>query len=381
MSMRKPLLVLAALLAASSLSAAPYVDVAALKAYAGKALPRCPDSTILLEPISQSGPTNFVVYSVELKSSDIYCGQKKWLMYSPRTQQVVLGTIITLPDDPRPVAARVTDQATQMLNKPINTTVAPFPLPDGLKAVSMTRGTEFGPFSYHGYVDASERYLIIGLRGNLQTDPRDTLRQSLGLDAAARRGNKASKTEIIEMSDFQCPTCGRAHKKLEPLFAQSLGKANFLRLDLPLFEHHEWAVPAALGARAIQRVAPAKYWSYVDFVFSNQDQISAQESAARFEKVLKDFCEDHDIDWTAVQKIYASPQERQALLDQVSRAFDAGIVSTPTFLVNGQILGFGPEGSFTYETLRAAINGTAAPKGSAPAKPAKAKTAAKKPAR
>jgi protein-disulfide isomerase len=191
----------------------------------------------------------------------------------------------------------------------------------------------------------------------LSQSPEQNLQSSLGMNAAVRRGNQKAKVEIIEMSDFQCPTCGRAHKQIEPLISKYLSKINYARLDLPLFEHHQWSLPAALGARAIQKVAPTKYWSYVNFIFGNQETIekTASENPQTFDKVLQNFCEDHDIDWKAVERIYRSPTERTALLEQVSRAFDNGIVSTPTYIINGQIMGFGPDGTFTIAAIKRAI--------------------------
>ncbi|HEU4889072.1 MAG TPA: thioredoxin domain-containing protein, partial [Thermoanaerobaculia bacterium] len=205
-----------------------------------------------------------------------------------------------------------------------------------------------------GFIDQSEQFLIVGFRGALNTDPAKTLRETLGSAGGAKRGT--GKVEILELSDFQCPTCANAHEKLEPFIQKNLGKMNYVRIDLPLFEHHEWAVPAAMGARAIQRVAPAKYWQYVDYVFKNQETIGKR----KFDDVFKEFAGDHDLDYAALNKIYASRTERQALLDQVSRAFAAGIASTPTFIVNGQIMGFGPDGAFTIDSIKSAL-GAAAP--------------------
>ncbi|HSP35835.1 MAG TPA: hypothetical protein VLU46_16100, partial [Thermoanaerobaculia bacterium] len=67
------------------------------------------------------------------------------------------------------------------------------------------------------------------------------------------------------------------------------------------------------------------------------------------------FCSDRDINWPAVEKFYLSQRERQALLDQVSRAFAVGIASTPTYIVNGQQMGFGPEGEYTINAVRKVI--------------------------
>jgi protein-disulfide isomerase len=256
-----------------------------------------------------------------------------------------------LPMDGRPVHLRVSDHATNILKTPISARIAPIALPDGLKAVAMTKATPWGQFAYEGYIDATEMFLLVGMRGNLNDPPQKTLEDKLGASNGMRRGSAKAKTEIIELSDFECPTCGRAHKVLEPLLAKNIAKVNYVRLDLPLFEHHDWSFQAAMGARALQRVAPKHYWEYVNDVFENQEKLSKET----VEAFIKDFMTDRDIDWPAIQKIYDSPVERQALLDQVSHAFSAGIASTPTYIINGQPMGYGPEGEFTINAVRKAL--------------------------
>jgi protein-disulfide isomerase len=334
-------------------------QTASLRNYAAKVLPRCPGGVITLEPVDSPGPVNFKSYVATVRSDDKYCGTQKYLLYSPSSQQVLIGSVIPVPNDGRPTYIRLGEKASEILNQKVKAIVAPFPLQDGLKAVSISRDTQYGTFSYSAFVDSSEQFLMVGFRGSLLNDPAKTLRESLGTAAGARRGT--GKAEIIELSDFQCPTCASAHEKVEPFIQKNLGKMNYTRIDLPLFEHHEWSVPAAMGARAIQRVAPAKYWAYVDYVFKNQETIGKR----KFDDVIKEFAEDNDLDWAALSKIYNSKPERQALLDQVSRAFAAGIASTPTYIVNGQIMGFGPEGSFTIEAIRNAVGAAPA---AAPAK-------------
>ncbi len=324
----------------------------ALRTYVAKALARCPDSKTTIVPIERIGPSGFVAYAVTQTSSDTSCGRQTFVLHSPTTNQVVLGTVFALPMDDRSAEVRAAETAGAVLKQSVKASISGFPLPDGLRALSLTKETTYGPFSYHGFVDASQRFMIIGTRGNLFVDPGMTLTQSLGIENAVRRGNAKSPVKIIELSDFECPTCAKAHKKVEPLIATHLSKIEYLRLDLPIFEHHEWALPAALGARAIQKVAPAKYWSFVNFVFANQETIGKMPS---FDKVLQNFCEDHDIDWKRVEKIYRAPAERSSLLDQVSRAFDSGVTSTPTYIINGQIMGFGPDGSFTVAAIKQAL--------------------------
>ena len=343
---------LSALLFASFPLFAAQPNVAALKAYATRALAQCAGQTITLEPINEPGPSGFFPFGLTQKSSDPDCGRSTILLYSPATSQVIIGAVFALPEDNRSVEARAAELATNMLKQNLNATIAPLPLPDALRAVALTKDTSFGPFSYHGFIDGSRRFLIVGSRGNLYIDPGTTLEESLGMENAVRRGNRKARVKIIEMSDFECPTCARAHKTIEPLIAKNLAKIDYARLDLPLFEHHEWALQAALGARAIQKVAPAKYWTYVNFVFENQETIGKSGS---FDKTLQNFCEDHDIPWSRVEKIYRSQAERESLLNQVSRAFDNGVNSTPTYIVNGQILGFGPSGATTIAAIKQAL--------------------------
>ncbi len=327
-------------------------DTTALTRWATKALTKCPDSKVTVEEVKAPlVPANFKVFTVTQTSSDKNCGGQKYLLYSPATGQILMGTVIPLPADSRPAEVRVTETSSELLKTDVKTTINPFPLPDGLKSLSITKQTDYGPFAYHGFIDQGQHFLIIAPRGNIKDEPAKMLRDSLQIQNGVRRGKATSKVEIIELSDFQCPTCGRAHKVVEPLIEKALGKISYIRMDLPLFEHHEWSIYAAMGARAIHKVAPAKYWSYVNFVFGDQEAIGKQ----KFDDVLKHFCEDSDIDWKAVEKIYRDPKEKALLLEQVSRAFDNGIVSTPTYIVNGQMIGFGPEGKFTIDTIKAAI--------------------------
>jgi hypothetical protein len=331
-------------------SAAP-ADMATLKAYATHALPRCPENKVTIEPVDKAGPIGFLAYLVTQTSSDPSCGKQTQLLYSPTTQQVLMGAVFELATDTRGADVRVAERASEILKQPMNATVAKFPLPDRIRAVAIFKPTQYGPFAYHGFIDASEHFLIVGTRGTLLVPPQKTLVEALGLQNAVRRGNANSKTQIIELSDFECPTCRRAHQKLEPIVEKNLSKVDYYRLDLPLFEHHEWAVPAAMGARAIHKVAPAQYWAYVNYVYENQEGIGKR----KFDDVIKEYCQDRDINWPAVEKIYRSPAERAALLEQVARVFDNGIVSTPTYIVNGQPIGYGPEGNFTIKAVKDAL--------------------------
>ena len=196
---------------AVSAGAAP-ADFAALRDYAQKAVAQCPDGITTLEPIEQPGPAGFLIYRLTARSSDPSCGREAFLLYSPMSGQVIIGSVFALPFDNRSVELRVANAVSQLLHENLTAAVGAFPLPDGLRSVSMTKATPFGPFSYHGFLDRSQQFLIVGSRGSLFIDPGTSLVESLGIENGVRRGNPKAKVKIIEMSDFECPTCGRAHK-------------------------------------------------------------------------------------------------------------------------------------------------------------------------
>lgn len=329
------------------------VDMEALRKYALQVAVKCPDAQLSLRRLpGQGGPANLVAFEMTSKSADEGCTTRKFILYSPTTQQTLTGLVFQLPDDKRPVAQRATEKARELTRAESTVTISPFPLPDGVKAATLSRPTDAGPLNTPVFIDASERFMIIGTRGNLKTPFAKSLYEAMNFGAmAVRRGNPKAAVEIIELSDFQCPTCAMAHKKIEPIIAKNLSKVNYARVDFPLFQAHEWAIPASLGARAIQKVAPAKYWAYVDHVFENQEAISK----VPFDKFFQEYCEDHDIPWKSVAPIYRSPAERQQLLETVGRGFGNGVAATPTFIVNGRIIAFGPNGNTMVSEIKKAL--------------------------
>ena len=112
--MKRALLALTLLtaVAAQAQSRDPF---ATLKNYAAKVLPRCPGGTLTLEPVNSAGPANFSTYVVTLRSSDQYCGTQKYLLHSAKSQQVVVGSVIPLPNDQRPIQTRVSEEASRLL--------------------------------------------------------------------------------------------------------------------------------------------------------------------------------------------------------------------------------------------------------------------------
>src|SRR5881628_717675 len=127
-------------LLATSLALIPFCVLAqraptlngALTNFASRSLAKCPEARISVVPVGQEGgPRGFVVYTLTQESSDPSCQRKTYMLHSPSSGQVVIGTIFTLPQDARPVPVRIADVASAALKEPVTATVAATPLPDG----------------------------------------------------------------------------------------------------------------------------------------------------------------------------------------------------------------------------------------------------------
>src|SRR5258708_39862120 len=111
--------ILFALLPLCASAAAP--DVTAVRNYTLRALEECPDTKLDLKPVLTGGPAGFVMYEATMTSSDKDCGRHVFVLVSPVTQQVLLGTVFVLPPG-NSVDARVAALPSQMLHSHIHLT-------------------------------------------------------------------------------------------------------------------------------------------------------------------------------------------------------------------------------------------------------------------
>ncbi|MFN2238856.1 MAG: DsbA family protein [Thermoanaerobaculia bacterium] len=345
----KRFLLPALLLLSTSVLAAPFSE-AALRTYVERSLQACPGSKVQIEPVAKSGPTNFKVWKVVQTSDAPACGSQSLAIVSEKTGQVILGNMWILPQDGRPLQTVLSDFGSQLLQNQATAKISPSALTDGIVEVKMTRSTPEGPLSLTGWLDASKRFFIVGKRGPIGSDPRNRMKSTLtkGLPAS---GNSTAKVSVIEVSDFQCPACRVAHQRLKPLFNRNAARIEFVRVDFPLFENNDWAFEAAMAARAVQHEAPNAYWDFVDYMFDRQVMLSR----GNIERTIREFAEEHDLDWSRIESFSRSKEERQKLVDQVGLLFDLGMYGTPTFLIDGQVIDRSDGGAFFNEMLRARV--------------------------
>ena len=152
-----------------------------------------------------------------------------------------------------------------------------------------------------------------------------------------RKGAKTPRVTLVEISDFQCPFCGRVAPTLKDLEKKYPNDLAVVFVNQPL-SFHPNATPAAKAALAAHR--QGKFWEFHDKLFANQQALAP----ADFEKYAGEL----KLDLARFKKDLANPQIDQEIAADQKLAASVDATGTPSFLVNGRkLVGAKPLEAFT----------------------------------
>jgi protein-disulfide isomerase len=162
------------------------------------------------------------------------------------------------------------------------------------------------------------------------------------------KGNASAKVTIIEYSDFQCPYCAQYSVQTYPQIDEKYiktGKVKYIFRPLVLPNHlqAQKAMEAAESAGA-----QGKFWEMHDLLFGRQSQWSDKGGAV---EIFKGYAKSLALDEAAFA--FALDCGRYAAIgnENGADAQKAGVTGTPTFLVNGRVLG----GAYPFEQFAKVI--------------------------
>jgi protein-disulfide isomerase len=108
------------------------------------------------------------------------------------------------------------------------------------------------------------------------------------------RGDKSAPVTLVEITDYQCPFCGRHARETLPQIEKEYvdtGKVKYYVIDLPLEGLHRDAFKAATAVRCANE--QGKFWEMHDQLFANQQKLSdwgASAAAAGLDTAKLDAC-------------------------------------------------------------------------------------------
>jgi protein-disulfide isomerase len=101
---------------------------------------------------------------------------------------------------------------------------------------------------------------------------------SINVSGRPIRGNPAAKVTVISFDDLECPYCSRMHQTLFPATLERYkDTVRFIYMDNPLMEIHPWAMHAAVNANCMGAQKSQEYWTYVDYIHSNGQEITGED--------------------------------------------------------------------------------------------------------
>lgn len=149
------------------------------------------------------------------------------------------------------------------------------------------------------------------------------------------KGSASAPITIIEYSDFQCPFCRKVVPTIKGLEEKYGNKIRVVFMNQPL-AMHKMATPAAKAALAAN--LQGKFWEYHDALFNTQGLDEAK---------LVTLAQETGLNVSRWEKDRASAEIDKLVQEDVARAGQFKVTSTPTLFVNGyRIKGAQPQPAF-----------------------------------
>jgi protein-disulfide isomerase len=169
------------------------------------------------------------------------------------------------------------------------------------------------------------------------------------LEAYPSKGDKNSKVSVVEVSDYTCGHCQRAHGKVQKFMKDYSDKVKFTQINFALR-------PNGLSGLYIQGAYCAqkqdKFWTYHDNAFEKASEPhdhaghhhghshSADENKGKVMEVAKK----SKLDMKKFETCLNSDEAKSYVTTTSSKLSEKGVTGTPMFLVNGKKVATGIEG-------------------------------------
>ncbi|MDW8147411.1 MAG: DsbA family protein [Roseiflexaceae bacterium] len=170
--------------------------------------------------------------------------------------------------------------------------------------------------------------------------PTGVSESAVNLDDDPRvQGNPNAPIVVVEFSDFQCPFCAAFSREVRPLIDERYvrtGKVRLVYRDFPLMSIH----PGALLAAHIANCAGEQgaFWQMHKRIFAGMERREWSSGDADDFRTFLKYAEELNLDAARIQQCVESNRYGPRIQSDIREAQQAGIRSTPSFLINGQLL-------------------------------------------
>jgi len=147
-------------------------------------------------------------------------------------------------------------------------------------------------------------------------------------------GTPGAPVVLVAFSDFECPVCKNEATMLrQNLISTYPTQVRFYLKDFPLDSIHQWARPAAIAGRCVFRQNSSSFWSYYDYIYAHQTDITAVNVK---DKVMEWAKGEKDIDALQLARCMDTKATEAEVNKNVAEGHTLDVVGTPTLFVNGR---------------------------------------------
>jgi protein-disulfide isomerase len=184
------------------------------------------------------------------------------------------------------------------------------------------------------YISRDGKFLFRGDLSDMTKDPLAESRAQIQMKDAPSLGDAKAAVTLVEYSDFECPVCRSLHDVLRGMLPNYAGKVRLVFKDFPLEQLHPWARTAAIAGRCAYQQDPNAFWKMYDFIYDNQEVISAANAWTK----MMDYAGQSGLDADAFKACMAGPEAGAAVNASRANGQQLDVNSTPTVFVNGRRL-------------------------------------------
>ena len=141
------------------------------------------------------------------------------------------------------------------------------------------------------------------------------------------KGPMESAITIVFFTDFECPFCAEAYRKIKDLLARYPQDVRVVFRHFPL-KIHKNARDAAYAAACAH--LQGKFWPYADLLFKNQGKLTIPE--------LYDYADQVDLDTETFKQCMELEKGKKIVESDIADGLELGINTTPVLFFNGHFI-------------------------------------------
>ncbi len=198
--------------------------------------------------------------------------------------------------------------------------------------VHASKGEAFGDFHFLISKDGSK--ILQATVYDVNSNPFKPDLDKLKTEFQPSFGTPGATVVLVVFSDFECPHCKDEATMLRQNLLTAYPKQVRLYFkDFPIESLHPWAKAAAMAGRCVFRQNPGSFWSYHDWIFAHQADITAPNLK---DKVMEWAKGEKDIDVLQLGQCMDTKATEAEVDKNLAEGRALDVNATPTLFVNGR---------------------------------------------